>query len=137
MGSILNLNNRPAPQYFAYTICDPDTPNFQLKINPDGSINVRIELSTITPLGFQQISNPTVATNLTPPAGATMAQIEVDSILTSGAVRWRDDGTSPTGSVGMLRVPGQEFSYNGNLSAIQFINVSNANPSTLNVTYYQ
>lgn len=93
--------------------------------------------ANLIPLGFQQISNPSTPTNLSPPAGATLAQIEIESLLTTGHARYRDDGSSPSSTVGALREAGQEFSYAGDLEAIQFINVSNSNPSTINVSYYR
>lgn len=53
----------------------------------------------------------------------------------SGAVRFRDDGTDPTVSTG-LRVPGatNPFLYQGDLGKIKFIAESPGNP-TLDVCY--
>jgi hypothetical protein len=82
------------------------------------------------PLGYQQITSLASAANLTPPAGATAALITVET----ASVRWRDDGTAPTTSLGMLLTAGQSFTYYGNLSAIQFIAVSGS--PTVNVAYY-
>lgn len=97
--------------------------------NPDGSTTPKYIIDAWVPLGYQQIVNPTVATALTVPPGATMALISV-----SGAtVRWRDDGTAPTASVGMPVTAGQEFQYSGSLAAIQFIGTG----ATLDVSYYQ
>jgi len=97
-----------------------------------------------TPVGYQQLTSFSAATKLTVPAGATYALINVEGIAGTDSVRWRDDGTAPTTSVGML-VDGTNaattspqpppFLYAGDLSAIQFI-VALGNP-ILNVSYYR
>lgn len=38
-----------------------------------------------------------------------------------GAVRWRDDGTDPTSTVGMILLAGSELDYVGQISALRFI----------------
>lgn len=82
------------------------------------------------PLGYQQITSLGTAANLTPPAGATAALITVET----AGVRWRDDGTAPTTSIGMPLSAGQSFTYYGSLSAIQFIAQSGS--PVLDVAYY-
>ena len=82
------------------------------------------------PLGFQQITSLSAAANLTPPAGASFAVINPET----QAVRWRDDGTAPTSSIGMLLAVGDEFTYQGDLTKIQFIEVTSS--AVLNVSYY-
>ena len=49
-------------------------------------------------------------------------------------VRWRDDGTAPTASVGMTLVVGDTLYYDGDLNAIRFIEVTTT--AVLNVSYY-
>ena len=85
-----------------------------------------------SPLGYEQI-NPTTATALTVPTGATVAVIQAET----NVVRMRDDGTDPTASVGFL-IPtgaGGEMIYSGDLSAVKLIDTS-AGASTVNVLYY-
>lgn len=83
------------------------------------------------PLGYQQITSLASATNLTPPpARATAALVTVET----AGVRWRDDGTPPTATIGMPLSAGQSFTYYGNLSAIQFIAQSGS--PVLDVSYY-
>lgn len=98
--------------------------------------------STITgyrrPLGYQQISAATLAasTPLTLPTsigGMPVAYAMIQNNGT-GAVRWRDDGTAPTATVGMLLPNGSELDYFGEMTAIQFI-VSAAVP-ILDIAYY-
>jgi len=49
------------------------------------------------PLGYQRITSLSSATALTVPSGAVRCLV----IAETQAVRWRDDGTNPTGTVGM------------------------------------
>lgn len=82
------------------------------------------------PLGYQQITALSGATTLTVPSGATSAVI----VAQTQSVRWRDDGTNPTGTVGMLLPVNTHFDYHGNLSAIAFIET--AASAAINVSYY-
>lgn len=86
--------------------------------------------STTVCLGYQQITSLSAATALTVPSGATLAVV----IPESQAVRWRDDGTNPTGSVGMPLAIATTLSYDGDLSRIRFI--EQAASAKLNVSYY-
>jgi len=86
--------------------------------------------STTQCLGYQQITSLSSATGLTVPVGATMAVI---APLTQG-VRWRDDGTNPTASVGMPISAGAYFNYDGDLKNIKFIEQTAS--AELNVSYY-
>jgi len=86
-----------------------------------------------TPLGYVQITNLSSAVGL--------GSIPVDTVMcliaaeTSG-VRWRDDGTSPTASIGMPMAAGQEFQYTSpDLTKIQFI--QQAAGAILNVSFYK
>ena len=90
------------------------------------------------PLGYAQITDLSTAKNLPNvgdpaaiPPGATLAII----IPEAQAVRWRDDGTAPTSSVGMTLAVGVPFEYSGTLSAIEFIQATSG--AILNVTYYK
>jgi hypothetical protein len=85
-----------------------------------------------TPLGYQQITPLTTASGLTVPATATFAIISVEG----SNVRWRDDGTAPTATVGMPMYAGSAPQvFSGNLATAQFISTST--PSTLDIAYYR
>jgi len=86
--------------------------------------------STTVCLGYQQITSLSAATGLTPPKGATMALIVP---LTQG-IRWRDDGTNPTASVGMPVAANAYFNYDGDLNRIKFIEQTAS--AELNISYY-
>lgn len=86
-----------------------------------------------TALGYQQIVGATLvaATALTVPATATFAVIEAEL----ADIRWRDDGVSPTASVGMLLYAGTAPTFGGDLATLQFIGTQTT--SVLNVSYYK
>lgn len=86
--------------------------------------------STTICLGYQQITSLSAATGLTIPSGATMALI----VPETQAVRWRDDGTNPTASVGMPVAIGESLNYDGDLSRIKFIEQTAS--AKLNISYY-
>jgi hypothetical protein len=86
--------------------------------------------STTVCLGYQQITSLSGATGLTVPQGATMAVI---TPLTQG-VRWRDDGTAPTASVGMPLAAGAYMNYDGDLNRVKFIEQTAS--AELNISYY-
>lgn len=79
------------------------------------------------PLGYQQLA-VTTAQHLTVPTGAVTC-----FIIPSAPVRWRDDGVAPTASIGMPVAANVQFTYSGNLSAIQFIGAA----AVLDISYYQ
>lgn len=84
----------------------------------------------LEPLGYEQITSMSSAQSLSVPDGATMAVM----VAETQDVRWRDDGTAPTGSVGMPLVAGEYYVYTGQLRQIQVI--EQAASAALNVTYY-
>lgn len=84
------------------------------------------------PCGYQQLTSISSATALTvPDSGARFALIQAEA----QDVRFRDDGTSPTASVGMLLQANGFIEYNGNLSAIKFIETTSG--GIVNVSYYK
>ena len=91
-----------------------------------------------TCFGYQQISTLSSATGLTVPAMAPdglNAKPVFALIVAEGApVRWRDDGTAPTASVGMPLAVGVPFQYDGDLTKIKFIEQSAS--AKLNISYY-
>ena len=85
---------------------------------------------SVVPLGFQQLTSMTAATALTPPTGARIAVIDAEV----QNVRWRDDGTAPTTTVGMRIISDTQLVYSGDLAAILFI--AETAGAALNVSYY-
>ena len=85
------------------------------------------------PTGYQQVLNATLqsAAGLAPPAKTCYAMIQANG----GAVRWRDDGTNPTATIGMLLPAGGELDCTTNLNAIKFIAASGT--PVLDINYYQ
>jgi hypothetical protein len=90
-------------------------------------------------LGYQQLGTLTSATGLTVPARDPISGMDVKAnfaliVAETQDVRWRDDGTDPTSSVGMLLKAGVIFQYDGDLSKIKFIEVTAS--AKVNVSYY-
>src|SRR5258708_24301896 len=85
------------------------------------------------PLGYQQILTGalgsavglTIPTTTTPPPTSFTTQIPPGFAIVqntgTASARWRDDGTPPTATVGMLLVAGAELDYVGDVTKIQFI----------------
>ena len=82
-----------------------------------GNAWAQAQIYIYTPLGYQQISSMSAATFLTlpsapPPSGpAKIAEICAEA----QGVRYRDDGTAPTASIGIPVAAGTCFQYSGNL----------------------
>lgn len=87
--------------------------------------------STTVCLGYQQYTSLSSATGLSNiPQGATLALITPET----QSIRWRDDGTDPTASVGMPVTAGAYLSYDGDLNRIKFIQQSAS--AKINVSFY-
>ena len=85
------------------------------------------------PLGYQQLSTTLTSAQPLPniPTGARGVLLTVSV----ANVRWRDDGTAPTSTTGMLLTTTDEpFYYEGNLSKLQFIET--ATGALLDISYY-
>jgi hypothetical protein len=99
-----------------------------------------INLKAITVcLGYQQITNLTAATSLTVPTVDPVSGLNTKPTIAlitpeTQGVRWRDDGTDPTGSVGMPLSAGVTLQYDGDLKRIRFI--EDVSGAILNVSYY-
>lgn len=86
----------------------------------------------VAAVGYQQITDLSSATGLTFPSGANLALIAADT----AAVRWRDDGTVPTASIGIpLSNTGAPLEYSGPLANIKFIALTGS--PVLNISYYK
>lgn len=89
------------------------------------------------PLGYQQISAATLATSTALTMPTIPAGMRVRKVVCSGnggTIRWRDDGTAPTASIGMLMADGGALTYTGDPTAIRFILASST--PVLDISYY-
>ena len=86
--------------------------------------------AALTAKGYQQLTSLSSATALTVPSGATVALIQAES----QSIRWRDDGTDPTTSVGMVLAAGESLFFTGDLSAFKAIEITAS--AKLNISYY-
>ena len=89
-------------------------------------------------IGYQQITSLSSAQNLTVPLldKTGLNQKPTFALITpeTQAVRWRDDGTAPTATVGMPLAAGVTLQYDGDLKKIQFIEQTAS--AKLNISYY-
>lgn len=87
-------------------------------------------------LGYQQITSLSSSTALTiaTDENTRNAGLAIISPETQN-VRWRDDGTAPTASVGYLLAAGSEMVYEGSLDKLRFIEVTAS--AKLNICYYK
>lgn len=83
-------------------------------------------------LGYQQIAGMTSATPLTIPLGAPRWALMCVEIA---GVRYRDDGSAPTSSIGQPILAGQCVAYSGPMGSFQAIQQTSG--AVLNVSYYR
>lgn len=88
------------------------------------------------PLGYCQLT--TVSASIGPascsggvPVGATRIVVTIEA----QAVRYRDDGTAPTSTVGMPLAVGATITYTGTLTKIAFIESTGG--AILNISFYR
>ena len=99
-----------------------------IKATADGGLHTAP--GALSAKGYQQITSLSSAAALTVPANSTCALIQAET----QSVRWRDDGTNPTASVGMVLAAGETIFFTGSMSAFRAIAV--AASAKLNVSYY-
>jgi hypothetical protein len=81
--------------------------------------------------GYQALTVSTVAVAPTIPANTARCLIVVEA----QPVRWRDDGTAPTATVGTLLTAGQAVFYDGEPTRLQLIR-QGATDATVHFSYY-
>lgn len=90
-----------------------------------------------TCFGYEQITVNTSKELTVPPRtpeGLNEKPVFALIVAEVAAVRWRDDGTAPTASVGMPLAVGVPLQYDGDLNKIRFIQQSAG--AIINVSYY-
>jgi hypothetical protein len=89
-------------------------------------------------MGYQQITSLSAASGLTVPTQDKQGNKKQPTfaliVAESQGVRWRDDGTAPTASIGMPLAVGVPLQYDGDLNGIRFI--EQAASAKLNISYY-
>ena len=109
----------------------PDGSEYVTLTDGSGNLGSQVSEQVKTPLGHSQVTSLSSAAGVgSIPGGATHALIEAET----QSVRWRDDGTNPTTSVGHVLPAGSSIWYAGSLSAIKFIEV--AASAKLNISFY-
>ena len=99
------------------------------------AINIK---AVTTCMGYQQIADLSSAVGLTVPTrtpdGSKQQPTFALIVAETPGVRWRDDGTAPTASVGMPLAAGVPLQYDGDLAKIKFIQQTAS--AKLNISYY-
>jgi len=93
-----------------------------------------IAFSNLQPLGFCQIAVSTAVTLSSACANYPSNSNAIVVVVETAAVRWRDDGTAPTSSVGMFLDIGSTLTYMGDISKVQFVAVSGS--PVIDVSFY-
>jgi hypothetical protein len=91
---------------------------------------------TYAPLGYCQLTSLGSSVLLSScsggiPSGASLAVIAVEG----AGIRYRDDGTAPSATVGMPVASGTTIQYSGTLSAVRLIQQTTT--ATVNVLFYR
>lgn len=86
----------------------------------------------LAPAGYTQVTSLSSAVGMgTIPDHTKLAVIQCES----QQVRYRDDGTNPTTTVGVILNVGDVLFYNGTMSALKFIEVTAS--AKLNICFYK
>jgi hypothetical protein len=112
------------------TVYARDPAGNPIEIAADSFGNLRESPAGLSAKGYQQLTSLASATAMTVPTGATVALIQAES----QSIRWRDDGTNPTTSAGMVIAAGETVFFTGSLSGFRAIEVSAS--AKLNISYY-
>lgn len=83
------------------------------------------------PNGFERITDLSSAVGFTAPAGTRLAIFRAET----QDIRWRDDGTNPTSTVGLLMSVGDVFMYTGDFSKFKMIETTAS--AVVQISYYK
>lgn len=89
----------------------------------------------IQPLGYCQLTSVSSSTLVSSCSGGIPARTAWAVLcIDTAAIRWRDDGTAPTASVGMPVASGQCFYYSGTFAALRVI--AQTGSPVVNISFY-
>lgn len=101
------------------------------QVSPSVSVCPGIR-NPILPKGFQQLSAGGTAVALTVPSASQMAVVTVEV----ASIRWRDDGTSPTATVGVFVASAGTTVLCGNSVLNAWKAIATSGTATLGISYY-
>lgn len=88
------------------------------------------------PAGYCQLTSISAATLVsTCASGVPQKSVIAQICIEAQGIRYRDDGTAPTASVGMPVAAGTCFAYSGSLTALQFIQQTSG--AIVNLSFYK
>lgn len=94
----------------------------------------RTSTDYIIPLGYCQLSVSTVVGISTCSGGIPARTVWAVLCVETANIRWRDDGTNATTTVGMPLIAGSCMYYSGTMSAFTVVAVSGS--PVLNISFY-
>ncbi len=89
----------------------------------------------LRPLGYCQLSVTTAVSPSTCPNGIPYGTLWALVCIETASVRWRDDGTAPTASIGQPTPAGNCQNFYTNFQTLQFI--AQSGTATVNISFYQ
>lgn len=108
---------------------------FALMLIGPAAAQKRAASDFITPLGYCQLTSIASSTLVSSCSGGIPALTGWAVIcVETAAIRWRDDGTAPTTTVGMPIAAGQCFNYSGTFSTLRVIAQSGS--PVANISFY-
>lgn len=99
------------------------------------SAQIRTSTDFIIPLGYCQLTATGAAAQIsTCSGGIPVRTVWAVMCVETANIRWRDDGTAPTATVGMPLNAGACFYYSGTMAAFQIIAQSGS--PVVNISFY-
>ncbi len=109
--------------------------------NPVGYLTklLQVFINDKNAIGKQTLSINGAAQSLTPTNGATYARFQVESSNTTDAIRYWEDGSIPTASVGFFQGNGfvMELTTAENIKNFKLIQGTGGGTTSISVTYYK
>lgn len=100
------------------------------------SAQERSNTDFVAPLGYCQLTVTGTAALISTCSGGIPARtVWATMCLETAAIRWRDDGTAPTASVGMPLLAGACLNYSGTMATMSVIAQTGTN-GMLNISFY-
>lgn len=95
----------------------------------------RAQSDFIQPLGYCQLTSVSASTLVSScPSGIPALTGWAVICVETAAIRWRDDGTAPTASVGMPIAAAQCFNYEGTFATLRVI--AQTGSPVVNISFY-
>jgi hypothetical protein len=109
--------------------------------NPVGYLTklLQVFINDKNAIGKQTLTISGTSQSLTPPTGATYARFQVESTNTIDAIRYYEDGSTPTSTLGWVQGNTfvMELTTSENIRNFKVIAGAGGGTTILNITYYK